>query len=588
MFNNNPNPPSMSSPPSPSSSPRGFPHILPLPTPSNPHFTSMSSSPLVLRSMFGSRKKEVDSSALNENNANTVKSNDEEDDSDSTAEISPLRRRLYSEKLDTLPPLHQLSEDHQPDFEQLQLHFPRISSKVGDEEEDFRGVYSEEEDHPTKPLFGSSTTSTSTPPFHLADNKQRTYTSPPLPYYQKQSPNHHPAPTSSSSSYQFLHPSYSTSSFSSGNEDSLSTSSAISRFQSNQHIYHPNAPPPATTAHPHPIHYSRSPSPYKSDGSQSTDPAYQQPPPSYPSPYFHPHHHHHNQTPYIKSASPISMANQRHTFPPHTYPHPSISVPPDQHNKRAEPNKNHSDPNEKGMFCQLSRCMLCMRGPPASLVRTPTWATIMRIALYCLKNELNQEKEYFSLKSDIYNFVMIHWDHLCINKKNIDNNWHKQIQDVLSHTKDLFESGMDVFQQSGYWRLKSNEDPWTLQRRYFTRNRKPSQKKASTPKNNDHGNLNNNNNNTDINNSTDTNTDSNDNDYSNDNDLFYRNGIEHQQNKAKSKNNTSEVTTATDTQSTSDDASPPLPVDSSDSDFEVGDDLEQKKRKKYRVKKQSK
>ena len=29
------------------------------------------------------------------------------------------------------------------------------------------------------------------------------------------------------------------------------------------------------------------------------------------------------------------------------------------------------------------------------------------------------------------------------------DNWHKQIQDMLSHSKNLFESGMDKYKQNG-------------------------------------------------------------------------------------------------------------------------------------------
>jgi hypothetical protein len=33
---------------------------------------------------------------------------------------------------------------------------------------------------------------------------------------------------------------------------------------------------------------------------------------------------------------------------------------------------------------------------------------------------------------------------------------------MLSHSKDIFESGLEIYGQNGYWRLKTNTDPWTL------------------------------------------------------------------------------------------------------------------------------
>ena len=33
---------------------------------------------------------------------------------------------------------------------------------------------------------------------------------------------------------------------------------------------------------------------------------------------------------------------------------------------------------------------------------------------------------------------------------------------MLSHSKDTFESGLEIYGQNGYWRLKANTDPWTI------------------------------------------------------------------------------------------------------------------------------
>eukprot|EP01112_Ceratiomyxa_fruticulosa_P010536 TRINITY_DN2796_c0_g1_i1.p1 TRINITY_DN2796_c0_g1~~TRINITY_DN2796_c0_g1_i1.p1 ORF type:complete len:509 (+),score=92.16 TRINITY_DN2796_c0_g1_i1:318-1844(+) len=112
--------------------------------------------------------------------------------------------------------------------------------------------------------------------------------------------------------------------------------------------------------------------------------------------------------------------------------------------------------------CTLSNCQLCLRGQPSLLIRTPTWASIMRVVFYSLQQGM-KDKTYFNLKTDVYGFMTSHWDILCLNKKRSEN-WHKQIQDMLSHSKNLFESGMDKYKQNGYWRMKQNVDPWTIKK----------------------------------------------------------------------------------------------------------------------------
>eukprot|EP01112_Ceratiomyxa_fruticulosa_P015820 TRINITY_DN4707_c0_g4_i1.p1 TRINITY_DN4707_c0_g4~~TRINITY_DN4707_c0_g4_i1.p1 ORF type:complete len:511 (+),score=119.19 TRINITY_DN4707_c0_g4_i1:376-1908(+) len=127
--------------------------------------------------------------------------------------------------------------------------------------------------------------------------------------------------------------------------------------------------------------------------------------------------------------------------------------------------------------CSLSDCVLCQRGPPVCLVRSPTWILILRVVLFSLgKCHNHDHKGFFSLKLDIYNFVTTHWPLLCGSKNYRGKSWHKQVQDVLSHTKDVFESGVGMFGQKGYWRLKITDDPWVSQRKFFTRNRKSKSK----------------------------------------------------------------------------------------------------------------
>ncbi|EGG21743.1 hypothetical protein DFA_01629 [Cavenderia fasciculata] len=103
-------------------------------------------------------------------------------------------------------------------------------------------------------------------------------------------------------------------------------------------------------------------------------------------------------------------------------------------------------------------CLLCRRGTPILLTKTATWASIMKVVFFTLADSL-PHKTYYSLKSDVYGFMDHHWDILSLNKKK-STNWHKQIQDMLSHSKIIFESGVELLGQNGFWRLKHLSDPW--------------------------------------------------------------------------------------------------------------------------------
>lgn len=54
---------------------------------------------------------------------------------------------------------------------------------------------------------------------------------------------------------------------------------------------------------------------------------------------------------------------------------------------------------------------------------------MLRIALFCLSSGVqNSEKEYFSLKDDIYDFIIAHWHLLCGSKSYKGRSWHKQVR----------------------------------------------------------------------------------------------------------------------------------------------------------------
>jgi len=100
----------------------------------------------------------------------------------------------------------------------------------------------------------------------------------------------------------------------------------------------------------------------------------------------------------------------------------------------------------------------------------------MRVVFYSLQYD-SPNKYYFNLKTDVYGFMTSHWKKLCLDKKRSDN-WHKQIQDMLSHSKNLFESGMEKYKQNGFWRMKQLTDPWTIRKDKRTGQKRFADKKS--------------------------------------------------------------------------------------------------------------
>ncbi|KAF2077066.1 hypothetical protein CYY_001633 [Polysphondylium violaceum] len=122
-----------------------------------------------------------------------------------------------------------------------------------------------------------------------------------------------------------------------------------------------------------------------------------------------------------------------------------------------EPDHILQNINAPDLECTLNYCSLCIRGTPPLLIKNPTWSHIMRVVFICLRDN-TPDKEFFNLKSEVYGFMLSHWSRLCINRKRSDN-WKKQIQDMLSHSKETFESGMETFRQNGYWKLRPSKIP---------------------------------------------------------------------------------------------------------------------------------
>eukprot|EP01113_Clastostelium_recurvatum_P043121 TRINITY_DN7081_c0_g1_i2.p2 TRINITY_DN7081_c0_g1~~TRINITY_DN7081_c0_g1_i2.p2 ORF type:complete len:261 (+),score=39.17 TRINITY_DN7081_c0_g1_i2:1161-1943(+) len=126
-------------------------------------------------------------------------------------------------------------------------------------------------------------------------------------------------------------------------------------------------------------------------------------------------------------------------------------------------------------------CLMCQRGPPPCLEPTSRtksphssprpngWTYILRVALYTMRYNIQERtwsSEFCTLKTELYPFLLAHWDALGVCRDQNSVQWKKQVQDTLSHSRDVFESGLGQFHQYGLWRLKPEyaEDPWLEQK----------------------------------------------------------------------------------------------------------------------------
>jgi len=137
----------------------------------------------------------------------------------------------------------------------------------------------------------------------------------------------------------------------------------------------------------------------------------------------------------------------------------SFQTPPSLKKAKGKSKKlNEMDSNSKAKNCG---CLVCEKETPFWLLtRNPTWSSIMRVVFYALM-QMNPGKKYFSLRTEVYSYVVEHWHHLCASKTCCDN-WKKQLQDTLSHNKKLFVSGFEQHKQNGFWGLKQVIDPWEV------------------------------------------------------------------------------------------------------------------------------
>ncbi|KAL7715920.1 Uncharacterized protein QTN25_006615 [Entamoeba marina] len=89
-----------------------------------------------------------------------------------------------------------------------------------------------------------------------------------------------------------------------------------------------------------------------------------------------------------------------------------------------------------------------------------SWILLCRCILYSL-TVLNTPKLYFSLKTDIYWFIVNHWYIFgtLSQFRTSPSKWKKSLLDALSHSS-CFESGTASLKKTGLWKLTRLESPW--------------------------------------------------------------------------------------------------------------------------------
>jgi hypothetical protein len=97
--------------------------------------------------------------------------------------------------------------------------------------------------------------------------------------------------------------------------------------------------------------------------------------------------------------------------------------------------------------------MVCARPPNFPKDPCGGWKSPLLAGLRAM-GSLYPSKQWFHLK-ELYKFIEAHWEVLrpSLLQTKEAKEWHKQLQDVLSHNKHLFLSARGLIGKNGYWRL---------------------------------------------------------------------------------------------------------------------------------------
>ncbi|BFU18281.1 hypothetical protein EHI8A_021100 [Entamoeba histolytica HM-1:IMSS-B] len=104
-------------------------------------------------------------------------------------------------------------------------------------------------------------------------------------------------------------------------------------------------------------------------------------------------------------------------------------------------------------------CLLCKMKKVVLQKNYIPWISLVRI-FYLSLMSLYPYKTFFSVKSDIPDFIKTHWSILSqLSQFNGKSRWRKSMLDAINHSR-FFQSGKDEYHVSGYWRLKDTSIPF--------------------------------------------------------------------------------------------------------------------------------
>ena len=103
-------------------------------------------------------------------------------------------------------------------------------------------------------------------------------------------------------------------------------------------------------------------------------------------------------------------------------------------------------------------CLLCRMKMVIIDNKCIPWICLCRIFFLSLRS-IHPDKEYFSVKTDVPDFIHSHW--ACLSKLDQFHDsakWRKSMLDAINHSR-YFESGKTLYHVSGYWKLKDTTMP---------------------------------------------------------------------------------------------------------------------------------
>lgn len=110
-------------------------------------------------------------------------------------------------------------------------------------------------------------------------------------------------------------------------------------------------------------------------------------------------------------------------------------------------------------------CCNCstLEGKPEQFVRQKLpWLMIITMAIYNLSIKSNglSHHGHFHWRTHIASFIDKHWDHLFEPNTKRRKKWIGSVSGALSHNSpEFFQSGQELFQESGWWKLTYNQTP---------------------------------------------------------------------------------------------------------------------------------